>query len=249
MNDRQSPLDQVLDLVVFAPLGLAVTIAEELPQMAEKGRARLSQRTSVARMVGQLAVAEGRRRLGVNPPGAMSAAAGGSASAGGSAAGGSDAAGAGGSAPAGAGGSAPAAGGSAPAGAGGGATTTSARSAPTGRLTGSSRTATGPDRRPAGGGQGGVTAEPSSGAAPIDGTPRPSSDGAGGETGRSAAEKGQAPVSGDLAIPGYDSLSASQVVQRLASLSPAELDAVRRYEAANRGRRTILARVTQLQQG
>ena len=50
-----------------------------------------------------------------------------------------------------------------------------------------------------------------------------------------------------LAIPGYDSLSASQVVQRLASLGPDELDAVGRYEAAGRGRRTILARVAQLQ--
>jgi hypothetical protein len=55
-------------------------------------------------------------------------------------------------------------------------------------------------------------------------------------------------ASADLAIPGYDSLSASQVVQRLAGLSPDELDAVARYEAAHRGRRTVLARVVQLQQ-
>ena len=55
------------------------------------------------------------------------------------------------------------------------------------------------------------------------------------------------PGSGDLAIPGYDSLSASQVVQRLASLSAAELQAVGAYEASTRGRRTILARVAQLQ--
>ncbi|MDQ2729587.1 MAG: hypothetical protein M3Y91_17390 [Actinomycetota bacterium] len=51
----------------------------------------------------------------------------------------------------------------------------------------------------------------------------------------------------DLAIPGYDSLSASQVVQRLAGLAADELEAVRTYEAATRGRRTILARVSQLQ--
>jgi hypothetical protein len=50
-----------------------------------------------------------------------------------------------------------------------------------------------------------------------------------------------------LAIPGYDSLSASQVVQRLAGLAADELEAVRTYEAATRGRRTILARVSQLQ--
>nr|MBA2607900.1 hypothetical protein [Actinomycetota bacterium] len=49
-----------------------------------------------------------------------------------------------------------------------------------------------------------------------------------------------------LAIPGYDSLSASQVVQRLAGLNPAELAAIGSYEAAGRGRRTILNRVAQL---
>jgi len=51
----------------------------------------------------------------------------------------------------------------------------------------------------------------------------------------------------DLAIPGYDSLSAPQVVQRLAGLSTEELDAVRSYEAATRHRKTILTRVSQLQ--
>lgn len=49
-----------------------------------------------------------------------------------------------------------------------------------------------------------------------------------------------------LAIPGYDTLAASQVVQRLASLEPGELEAIQRYEAATRGRRTILHRITQL---
>jgi hypothetical protein len=52
-----------------------------------------------------------------------------------------------------------------------------------------------------------------------------------------------------LAIPGYDSLSASQVVQRLAGLSREELEAVRTYESATRGRKTILHRVDQLQSG
>ncbi|MGH9086481.1 MAG: hypothetical protein ACRDYW_13615 [Acidimicrobiales bacterium] len=52
---------------------------------------------------------------------------------------------------------------------------------------------------------------------------------------------------GSLAIPDYDGLSASHVVNRLAGLAPAELEAVRRYEAANRGRKTILSKVAQLQ--
>lgn len=50
-----------------------------------------------------------------------------------------------------------------------------------------------------------------------------------------------------LAIPDYDGLSASQVVNRLAGLDPDELDAVRRYELANRGRKTILSKIAQLQ--
>jgi hypothetical protein len=50
-----------------------------------------------------------------------------------------------------------------------------------------------------------------------------------------------------LAIPGYDTLSASQVVPRLDALRAAELEAVRAYEAAHRGRRTILNRIAQLQ--
>ncbi|HSH23144.1 MAG TPA: hypothetical protein VK975_03695, partial [Acidimicrobiales bacterium] len=51
----------------------------------------------------------------------------------------------------------------------------------------------------------------------------------------------------DLSIPDYDSLSASQVVPRLSSLTTSELAAVRAYEEAHRGRQTILHRIAQLQ--
>jgi len=54
-------------------------------------------------------------------------------------------------------------------------------------------------------------------------------------------------VAATLAIPDYDSLSASQVVPRLESLSGNELDAVRAYECSNRGRKTILNKIDQLQ--
>jgi hypothetical protein len=54
-------------------------------------------------------------------------------------------------------------------------------------------------------------------------------------------------VASALAIPGYDALSASQVVPRLDALRASELEAVRVYEAAHRGRRTILNRIAQLQ--
>jgi hypothetical protein len=55
------------------------------------------------------------------------------------------------------------------------------------------------------------------------------------------------PTADELAIPDYDSLSASQVVNRLPGLAADELEAVRRYEAAHRGRKTILNKVAQLQ--
>jgi hypothetical protein len=51
----------------------------------------------------------------------------------------------------------------------------------------------------------------------------------------------------DLAITDYDGLSASHVVNRLAGLSTEELETVRRYEAAHRGRKTILSKIAQLQ--
>lgn len=65
----------------------------------------------------------------------------------------------------------------------------------------------------------------------------------------------QAPVTGEepppaeLAIPDYDLLAASQVVKRLDGLDPDQLDAIRRYEEAGRGRRTILHKITRLQSG
>ena len=54
------------------------------------------------------------------------------------------------------------------------------------------------------------------------------------------------PSASELAITDYDSLSASQVVPRLDGLSADERDAVRRYEAAHRGRKTILSKLHQL---
>ncbi len=61
-------------------------------------------------------------------------------------------------------------------------------------------------------------------------------------------DNGQA-ASGDLAIPAYDTLSASQVVKLLAGLSSEELIEVRTHELSNRHRATILNRVEQLLSG
>jgi len=54
------------------------------------------------------------------------------------------------------------------------------------------------------------------------------------------------PIESALPIPEYDQLSASQVVERLDGLTTTELDAVRAYEIAHRGRSTILGKIMQL---
>jgi hypothetical protein len=95
---------------------------------------------------------------------------------------------------------------------------------------------------------------PNSGAATADGVApsrTTSSSGSKTSTRRQTASNGSSrrrktPEAATLGIPEYDSLAASQVVPRLAALTPDELAAVRAYEAAHRGRRTILGRVDQL---
>jgi hypothetical protein len=64
---------------------------------------------------------------------------------------------------------------------------------------------------------------------------------------RSSRPADVVPDAGDLGIPGYDSLAASQVVARLDGLTTAELELVRRYEQANRNRKTILGKIAQLE--
>jgi hypothetical protein len=56
---------------------------------------------------------------------------------------------------------------------------------------------------------------------------------------------GEAPTV-HLPIEDYESLAASHVVDRLPTLTPAELAQVQAFEAAHRGRRTILGRIEQL---
>jgi hypothetical protein len=155
-----SPLQRIADLVLYLPLGLAMRAREELPKLAAEGRERFSLQAPVARMVGQMAVAQGRRKV----EGMMERRPG-----------------------------APEAGNPAP-----------GVDVPVRDLTSE------------------------------DASPPP------------ASAAGPAPAAVDLPIPGYDSLSASQVVQRLPGLTVGELDAIRAYELAGRGRKTVLLRVAQL---
>ncbi len=98
-------------------------------------------------------------------------------------------------------------------------------------------------------GGGGRPASPPPAAPPEPAAPTGATDGAPGSRTPAvtpAAPAPAAPPAGTLAIPDYDALSASQVVHRLEGLSNGELEAVRTYEGATRGRRTILGRIEQL---
>jgi len=94
----------------------------------------------------------------------------------------------------------------------------------------------------------GPTAEPVRAASPPP-SPRPATVAPEGVPAPPAARPGAAghpEEHPELPIPGYDALSASQVVERLAGLRADELEAVREYEAAHRKRRTILGKIEQL---
>ena len=89
--------------------------------------------------------------------------------------------------------------------------------------------------------------EPEAPAAPAPSPVRPARATASRVTAKAVDGVAQAISVASLAIPDYDGLSASQVVNRLAGLSPIELSNVQLYEAAHRGRKTILSKVAQLQ--
>lgn len=74
-------------------------------------------------------------------------------------------------------------------------------------------------------------------------------DGAARTGGGAATAAPAPPTEAELPIESYDSLAASQVVPRLATLDEAELLAVRHYESAHRNRQTILNRIAQRLEG
>lgn len=194
MTEVPKPLDVALDLFIYAPVGLAMTAAEELPKLAAKGRTRVNTQLTMARLVGQFAVSRGRQELEKRfaPPAADP-----------------------------------------------GPLSDPAPASSFEEMTAANGSA-GPGHPANGSGSGSQTvpsaavADVAAGVAPV--VPLPEREG-----------PAPAPAAADLAIPGYDSLSASQVVQRLAGLSGEELRAVAAYEQAHRGRRTILNRIDQLQ--
>jgi hypothetical protein len=159
----RSGLDALLDLVVFAPVGLLVGVREVVPELAERGRRHVESQLRLARLVGDLVTQQARAFWPSAPAG---------------------------------------------------------------------------DRPPAASPS--RPSEPRSPAMPRREEVIPVRlhpvDGDGDRGG-----------AGHLAIPDYDSLAASQVVPRLAGLTAEELDAVKAYEQAHRGRATVLGRIAQLQ--
>jgi len=179
---QKSSAELFMDLALYAPLGLALTISEAFPQLVRKGRSRLGPQVALARSIGQFALHQGTRQLRGTagwahlPPWAGF-----------------------------------------PFRAGGRA---EASSSHTGESLHHDLDRTDGPR--------------TSGTVEL-GVVRPGTSAA-----TASASPGEVSAAG-LAIPSYDSLSASQVVQRLAGLSREEVEAVRAYEARTRGRRGAVA--------
>lgn len=56
-------IERVLDLVVYAPVGLVVTARRDVPGLVAEGRQRFEQRVQVARWIGEMTVTFGRKEI------------------------------------------------------------------------------------------------------------------------------------------------------------------------------------------
>lgn len=60
----QRPLfEKVLDLVVYAPVGLALQLRADVPTLVASGRTRVHERVQVARWVGEMTVTYGKQTI------------------------------------------------------------------------------------------------------------------------------------------------------------------------------------------
>src|SRR3954468_17791777 len=55
-TDDKNPVEQALDVLVYAPLGLVFSAGELFPKLVEKGRSQIG----VAKMLGQFAAQQGQ---------------------------------------------------------------------------------------------------------------------------------------------------------------------------------------------
>ena len=63
MTDQRPLRDKVLDVVVFAPVGLLRRLRDDLPGLVATGRREVEDRVRVAHWVGEMAVTYGRTEL------------------------------------------------------------------------------------------------------------------------------------------------------------------------------------------
>ncbi|MEI8238952.1 MAG: hypothetical protein WCI22_05985 [Actinomycetota bacterium] len=61
--DERPLLEQVLDVVLYAPVGLAAQLRTDLPRIVDEGRSQLESRVKVAHWVGEMSVQFGRRTI------------------------------------------------------------------------------------------------------------------------------------------------------------------------------------------
>ena len=57
------PARQLIDLLVYAPIGLLTVAQRELPQLIATGKTRLDNQFTVAKFIGKMAVTQGRNEL------------------------------------------------------------------------------------------------------------------------------------------------------------------------------------------
>jgi hypothetical protein len=63
VEEEPNPLQRALDLLVFAPVGIALSVAEDLPGLIGKGQQRIETDVQNARIVGRIVVAQSQRQL------------------------------------------------------------------------------------------------------------------------------------------------------------------------------------------
>jgi hypothetical protein len=246
----KEPVERVIDLFVHMPIGFAVMAWKRVPefvvsvpgmvgevltkscaQIAE-AEGRLSEEVRKARMIGQVAVTFGgrqlRREVDARLRDARQAAGGVASFLPGGGADGPNGAGAG-----------------PPGGVSATATPTQPASAPAG-----ANNATRAPTKPTGARRT-TKASPAKASKPspaktAKASPAKTAKASPAKTAKAAAATKAAASAADLPIREYDGLSASQVVSRLTGLTPDELRAVRAYEDASRGRRTVLLALDRL---
>ena len=62
-SGEPNPVRKALDFFVFAPVGVALTVAEDLPGLVNKGRQRVEGQIRNAKVIGQFVVTQGQQDL------------------------------------------------------------------------------------------------------------------------------------------------------------------------------------------